>query len=150
LWYGAWVANLQHQNQEFFALSKLNITFRKEVSVDLNEYYPNFPSSLRKQIDDTLFVLLGGQQRQRAIRSDAGKPKSKPLGTIAIAAKDVVIVKRTDKVISKPNSKTGKGIAMYEAGKEYMAEEVTKHVQKFTGINSLHSLLRDGYFEVVR
>jgi hypothetical protein len=46
-------------------MSKLTIQFKRDVEVDLNAYYPNFPRKLRDAIDDALFAALGGVARER-------------------------------------------------------------------------------------
>lgn len=39
----------------------IEITFRKQVQVDLNKYYDSFSPKLRAAINDELFKIIGGQ-----------------------------------------------------------------------------------------
>lgn len=81
-------------------MGSVNITFRREMSIDLNAYYPNFPPALRRAIDDELFKALGGAPRQSAqarlynrVRAYEGKAKLTSKEVRRLGTKTAVMVK---------------------------------------------------------
>lgn len=125
-------------------MAKLKIIFRKEVWADLNEYYPSFSPGLRKQIDNAIYKLMGGQESKQ--------PKARH--TIpTTGASDAVILKRTPKQCLRPNSKTAALLSHYKISGEYMKDDVIKEAANNHGMdksNIVHNLLKQGYFEIVK
>jgi hypothetical protein len=76
-------------------VSKIQVKFVKEVEADLNAYYESFPKSLRTQIDDALYALLGGQ-----------KPKRKSPSRPPRVLKDSKVFRITSKASHRIGSKT--------------------------------------------
>lgn len=128
-------------------MAKLKIVFRKEVWIDINEYYPKFSPALRKTIDNAIYKMLGGQEKPA--------PKSnKPAKDItAIGVADAVIVRRTHKKSTVQSSKVYALCANYKSGTEYMAEEVINQGVNMQGLSKIHvmsNLVKGGYFEIVK
>lgn len=126
-------------------MAKIKIIFRKELWADINTYYPNFSPGLRKQIDNAIYKLLGGQEVK------GSHPRQKDLSTAGAA--DAVILKRTPHLCLRHNSKTAALLSNYKVGGEYMKDDVIKAaVDKhgMEGSNIIHNLLKQKYFEVVK
>lgn len=130
-------------------MAKMKITFKKDVWVDINEYYPNFSSGLRRQIDNAVYKLLGGQETKPP-RSEA-LPRKRLVSTTGAA--DAVILKRTPKETLRINSRLAALLKNYERGHEYLKEDVIKRAVSHHGIdgsNVIHNLLKQSYFEIVK
>lgn len=127
-------------------MAKVKIIFRKEIHADLNEFYPNFPGSLRKQIDNALFKMMGGQAK------DPGEKKISHKGVVSTTgACEAIILKRTPKKCERSNSKVFALLTHYEPGHEYMKDDVLKKAVNnydMESSNVIHNLLRQGYFEM--
>lgn len=127
-------------------MAKIKITFRKEVYADLNEYYPDFPAPLRKQIDNALFKMMGGQAK------DPGEKKPrKDVVVSTTGACEAIILKRTPKKCERLNSKVFALLSHYEPGHEYMKDDILKKAVNnydMEGSNVIHNLLKQGYFEM--
>lgn len=127
-------------------MAKLKIIFRKEVWADLNEYYPSFSAGLRKQIDNAIYKLMGGQAK------DPGEKKNSHKGVVSTTgACEAIILKRTPKKCERLNSKVFALLAHYEPGHEYMKDDVLKKATNnydMEGSNVIHNLLKQGYFEM--
>lgn len=127
-------------------MSKLNIIFRKEVTVDLNSYYPNFPPALRKQIDDALFKLLGGSESRK------GKVNGRE-NVSSAGVNDAVILRRLPHHTMRTASATAALLADYKPGTEVLREDLLKaavSLYKMDASSVIHNLIRRGYFEVVK
>jgi hypothetical protein len=128
-------------------MPNVKITFKKELEIDLNTYYPNFTPGLRKQIDDALFALLGGQPKP-AIRRRTD-------------LSETTILRLTGKKTRRPNSvgwkvmcELGKGEYLYgnEKPTEYLYSDVKKVIDKLKANQSVSvgNLISGGYLEVVK
>lgn len=53
----------------------IKITVQKEVTIDLNAYYPNFPRSLRTAIDEAIMALLSGDKAKPFSKSPSPSKK---------------------------------------------------------------------------
>ena len=74
-------------------MGSVNITFRREMSIDLNAYYPDFPPALRRAIDDELFKALGGAPRHTRVHAYEGKAKLTSKKVHRLGTKTAVMVK---------------------------------------------------------
>lgn len=130
-------------------MAKQKIVFRKEMWIDINEYYPNFPTGLRRQIDNAIYKLLGGQETKPP-RGELPQRRKVPS---ASGAADAVILKRTPKETLRVNSRLAALLKNYECGHEYLKEDVIKRAVSqhgMEGSNVIHNLLNQEYFEIVK
>lgn len=126
-------------------MAKLKIVFRKELWIDINEYYPHFQPALRKQVDNAIYKLLGGQE--------SPAPKQKLSSPSTAGANDTVILKRTLVSCGKVGSKTYALLSEYKPGTEYLKDDIVQKAVNHHGLaknNVIHNLLRHKYFEVVQ
>jgi hypothetical protein len=126
-------------------MAKLKITFRKEVEIDLNAYYPSFSKGLREQIDDAVYGLLGGGQRAQA------KTQAKKLSTARV--KFSQIFRRTKKKSLSIHTKSGALLAELDRkeAKEFLRDDLLKMAEqhKLALSSVLHNLVANGYIEPV-
>ena len=125
-------------------MSKVKVTFRKEVEIDLNEYYQNFPPKLRREIDDTVYAMLGGQS-----------PKHRPSKRgLSVGVKGAIILKRTDKQPVRRNSKEAAVLSTLDHmnGKEHLVEDIINLCEqhKLDKRSAVHNLVSGGYLEVIK
>jgi hypothetical protein len=114
------------------------ISFKKDVSVDLNAYYPSFPKKLREAIDEELYKLLGG--------GTAKQPR--------IDLSSAMTFLRTDKPFVRFNSKQARACNAVGKGEKFTREMFYVAAQK-NGIaaedcaSSLVAAVRSGYFKMI-
>jgi hypothetical protein len=129
-------------------MTNISITFRKEVSIDLNAYYPSFSKKLREQIDDAIYALLSGapkvpSKRQRISLTTTAqtykvmyKKHAKPGTQVAAIMKDISIWDTVGDDSAHVDGKKLKAMVMKSATE-----------RGFKTVNSaFHNMVRDGYF----
>ena len=125
-------------------MAKLKITFRKEVEIDLNAYYPSFSKGLRGQIDDAVYGLLAGGQKPA--RAQAMK-----LSAAGVMSNQ--IFRRTKKKSFTTHTKSGALLAELDRkeAKEFLKDDLLKMAEqhKLASGSVLHNLVANGYIEPV-
>lgn len=121
-------------------MSKIQVKFVKEVEADLNAYYESFPKSLRTQIDDALYALLGGQKPKR--RSPREAPRNTKVGGTTVFRLGTTPIRIGSKV-----SNVFADLRRLNGGDVVKKEEVEKiavqHGLKKS--NVLNNMVRNGY-----
>lgn len=119
----------------------ITISFRKEVNVDLNRYYDAFSGSLKKQINDEMFKLLGGERKNG---------KSRVVGATSHMGKFKLTTKTPDKnskvaaVMTDLRASTGKNEIIERAEIEKFG--VSRGLKR---TNVINNMVRGGYLTSV-
>ena len=125
-------------------MGKLKIQFRKEVEVDLNNYYGSFKPALRRAIDDAIYDLLGGQS----------KPKSNGHAIASSKGAKSAILKRTAKQPIKTNSKLAAFLAKLPPSKDelYVWQDLEDLCEqhKLDKNCAIHNMVQSGYFTLTQ